>query len=104
MNPVKNIINFIRVWKRDGLKETWKQFQLRWYQTQTPELLINQEIFGYFGSTVSLMFAIIILALRKTWFIIPVLCFGTWISFVQLKGKLKNKKSLKEIKEMYENG
>ncbi len=98
---MKQLINFIRIWKRDGFRETWEQFQIRFYEQQTPERLIAQEIFGYCGSIGGIILAVIVLLSLKIWYYAPFLVFIGWIQYVQLKGKLKQRRSLKEIKEMY---
>ena len=98
MNGLKN---FIKIWKRDGWNETWKQFKVRFYEQQTPERLQQQEIVGYIGSLVGLLLALIVTLLTGLWYLSIIMLFASFITYVKLKGLLKQKKVMKEIKEMY---
>lgn len=99
MNPLKNIKNFIKIWRRDGFKETYKQWKIRFYELQTPERLMKQELIGLTGSLFGLILALIFLVLLNMWYFIVWLSFVTWITYVQLKGKLKVRKALEEQQE-----
>lgn len=96
-----NISNLIRVYRRDGRKKTWEQFKIRFYEQATPERLVAQEMYGYIGSLGGLILAIIITYLNGLWYISIIMFFAAWITYVKLKGCMKQRRTMKEIMELY---
>ena len=97
---MKAITNLIKSIKREGWKRTKKKWYYNFVMLQTPEKLMEQEITGYIGSMVGIVFAMIFMWIKGLWYITFAMAFSLLILYAQLKGKLKQKQILKDIKDM----
>lgn len=98
------LTNFIKIARRDGVKETWKKLQYNYVLLETPEQQIKKELYGYCGMLGAIILVLSVFAYRRQWFLLPLFAFIFWVNYCQAKGKYKQLLTLKSIKEKFEEG
>ena len=93
-----NIITYTR---KHSFKEAWEKTKYRYAMSDTPEQIARKEVIGYIGSITGLLFAMIFLILRGSWYFSIALVFGIYLMSLQLKLKLKYLYALKDIEKKF---
>ena len=97
-NPILRLIRYV---KKHGWEKAKKEWKRQYLLLETPEQLLKKEIIGYTGALFGMTIAIIVLLMRGTWYLTIAMVFVTFIMWTQLKGRLKQKQLLKDIKENF---
>ena len=88
--------------KKHGFRKFLKDWKYNFIMLQTPEHLLNQEIYGMAGTIVGLILIFIAIAYTKRYYILLAIAFSGLIIYSQLKQKLQQKQTMKDLKEGWE--
>ena len=98
---MKPIINFIKHWKKYGLKKTLKDWELNFYKLQTPELITKQRIQGSIAMMVGLLLILGVFIYRKQYLFMLAIGAGLFLNYISLKQFLTQREALRKMKEDY---
>ena len=96
------IIQFIKHWKKHGLKQTLKDWKRNFLILQTPELIIKQKIQGSIAMIIGLTIILSVLIWGKIYYAIVAVLAGMFIQYVSLKEFSAQQQVIRELKEKYE--
>jgi len=102
MNKKERRAELVRLYRQEGLKAAFAKWRYNFIMFDTPEHQLNQKVFGVAGSFTFLVISAIVLTWQGRWYIGVALAFTALVQYADLKGTLKQRKILKEIKENQE--
>ena len=85
--------------KKHGFRKFLKDWKYNFIMLQTPEHLLNQEIYGLFGTIIGLTIIFIAIAYTKRYYILLAIAFSALMIYSQLKQKMQQKQTLVDLKE-----
>jgi hypothetical protein len=99
---IKGISNFIKSWKKYGLKKTIEKWKYNYIMLETPQGIIKKRIWGGIGTISGLIIAMFIFLYKQMWYITIIMGFSALIVYANLKGDLKQLQTLKDLEKEFE--